>query len=796
MQYDRQITISVGSSRRSVNWQPAQMLVSELWAKLKTPARSKETLAEYLNLKKQQQDDLKDSSGGFLGGTLNSPRRKANNVMGRDIITLDLDNIPAGGTDNVLRRVEALGCGYCVYSTRKHQNAAPRLRVLFPLDRTVNADEYEPCARRMAEYIGLELADPTTFEVSRLMYWPSCCRDSQYVYIVADKPFLQADGLLATYADWRDVTQWPAVPGQQTFTKLAVKQGDPEGKNGVIGAFCRTYDIHRAMDELLPGIYEPVDTMPGRYTYLGGSTTGGAVLYDNGKFLYSHHSTDPCSGRLVNAFDLVRLHRFSDKDDEAQQGTPTGKLPSYQAMREYAIGLPDVSALMVQEDFGGLSTNSTNSTEDWATKLTRNQNGDYQKTLSNLVLLLENLPELNGCARLDAFTRRICVSENLPWRGSQSESFWKDPDTTELRVYMERWFKPSKVDVNDAVEAIAQRKVFHSVQDYLTGLKWDGNQRAETILINQFGAADDSYVRAITRAFLVGAVKRIMQPGCKHDYMLVLVGRQGAKKSSFFNALGKGWFSDSITTFDGQKALEALQGKWIIEVPEMQALGKMEMDAIKAFITKQSDFYRAAYAHFPADNPRQCVLVGTTNNAECLRDTTGGRRFWPIDIEVGTKRPIPTEELGVTIDQIWAEVLFWCRLGEKNYLTDEMEKEAGKRQEMHREANPWEDTIYNFLNTEIPTDWSSWPLEKRRIFWEGNVSGDIPLKPRGRVCVVEIWREAFMKDEASLTPQYARAITNIINATGEWKKVGNAKCGKPYGTRKAYEKAVTPTVTP
>ena len=143
--------------------------------------------------------------------------------------------------------------GNCVYSTRKHQPAAPRLRVLFPLDRTVTADEYEPIARKAAEYIGLEYADPTTFEPSRLMYWPSCCRDSEYVFVVGDKPFLSADGLLAQYADWHDMTQWPALPGQAQFTKLAVKQGDPDGKNGVVGAFCRTYDIQRAMDELTKG---------------------------------------------------------------------------------------------------------------------------------------------------------------------------------------------------------------------------------------------------------------------------------------------------------------------------------------------------------------------------------------------------------------------------------------------------------------------------------------------------------------------------------------------------------------
>lgn len=227
MQYDRKITISAGNNRRSTNWVPQTMLLSELWARLQTPARGTEPLAEYLNMKKSQQDELKDV-GGFVAGTLSGPRRKANNVTGRDVLTLDLDHIPSGGTEDVLRRVEALGCGYCVYSTRKHSPAAPRLRVLLPLDRTVSADEYEPLARKMAEYIGLELMDPTTFEASRLMYWPSCCVDSEYVYTWQDKALLSADGLLAQYADWRDCTSWPQVPGAVSLPKLAVKQGDPE----------------------------------------------------------------------------------------------------------------------------------------------------------------------------------------------------------------------------------------------------------------------------------------------------------------------------------------------------------------------------------------------------------------------------------------------------------------------------------------------------------------------------------------------------------------------------------------
>ena len=232
MLYDRQITISVGASRRATNWQAQTLTISELYDRLRLPAKSTETMAEYLALSKGQQDNLKDV-GGYVAGALNGPRRKAGAVTGRDVLTLDLDSIPAGGTDDVVRRVEALGCSYCIYSTRKHRPDAPRLRVLLPLDRTCTADEYEPCARRMADMIGMELADPSTFEASRLMYWPSVCADGQYIYYPADKPMLSVDGLLATYVDWRDVASWPACPGAAAPARLAAKQGDPETKHGV-----------------------------------------------------------------------------------------------------------------------------------------------------------------------------------------------------------------------------------------------------------------------------------------------------------------------------------------------------------------------------------------------------------------------------------------------------------------------------------------------------------------------------------------------------------------------------------
>lgn len=786
---DRKITISAGASRRATLWTAQTLLVSELWEKLKVPARSRETLAEYMSLKKAQQDELKDI-GGFVGGTLSSPRRKANNVTGRDLITLDLDNIPAGGTDDVLRRVEALGCGYCVYSTRKHQPAAPRLRILLPLDRTVTADEYEPIARKTGEYIGLEFADPTTFEVSRLMYWPSCCADSRYVYVFGDKPFLSADGVLGLYADWHDMSLWPALPGQQHFTKLAVKQGDPEGKSGVVGAFCRTYDIYRAMDELLPGIYEPVDTIPGRYTYLGGSTTGGAVLYDNGKFLYSHHATDPCSGRLVNAFDLVRLHKFADKDDDAQLGTPANRLPSYSAMCEFALGLADVRSKRAAEDFTG-TVSQDDPTKDWTSGLTISASGGYEKTLNNIMLIIQNVSELHGCARRDEFANRIYAADGLPWRTERG--YWSDADTTELRKHFETKYKfrPGKQDVKDAVVASALRQQFHPVRDYLKALVWDGVPRLDTVFIDYLGVEDSTYSRAVSRKSLVGAVARIMQPGCKFDYMLVLVGRQGRNKSTIISKLaGSDWFSDSLVTFDGKNAFEAVTGKWLIEVPEMHAFDKATMNQAKAFISKQSDFYRAAYAEFPEDRPRQCVFFGTTNNAECLRDETGGRRFWPLDIDAMPRNKSVKHDLDAERDQIWSEAVVRWKAGEALYLPEAIEREAADVQEAHRERHPWTDTIQNFLAHEIPTDWDEWDLNHRMLFWGGSVTGEIQTVPRQKVCIKEIWQECLGMGLAQLDGRKSRDIAAIVLGAG-WIRGGQVRFGKGYGSQKAFIKAVT-----
>lgn len=801
---DRQITITTGTSRRAVQWTPQITRLSEFYERLSLPQRGEETLAEYMNLPKGQQDDLKDV-GGFVGGTLNGPRRKANAVTGRDLITLDLDNIPAGGADDVLRRLGALNCGYCVYSTRKHMPAAPRLRVLFPLSRTCSADEYEPCARRMAELIGMELADQTTFEASRLMYFPSCSRDSQYVFHYADREMLSVDWLLGTYEDWRDITSWPALPGASALARPAAKQGDPLTKSGVVGAFCRVYDIETAMEVFLPGVYSPVDTAPGRYTFTGGSTTGGAVLYDNGKFLYSHHATDPCGGKLVNAFDLVRLHRFADLDDNAAPGTPVNRLPSYTAMCAAAMEDEKVAGLLMderwekaQEAFGSAADGEAEDDGAWRRPpiMDVDTQGKPIKSMKNLRTMLEHDPKLKGKLRLNLFSGRIDITGAMPWKRPGTSSTWSDDDAAQLRIYLEPFFgKLAKNDILDAVAAAASDQAYHPVRDYLCGLAWDGTQRLEALFIDYLGAADTPYTRAVTRKAFVAAVARAMTPGCKYDTMLVLVGAQGRHKSTILAKMGGEWFSDSLRTFGDKDAMETIQGTWLNEVAEMQAMAKAEVDAVKMFLSKTNDYYRAAYGRYTADRPRQCVFFGTTNSKECLTDTTGSRRFWVVDIDQRERQKSVFRDLSEERDQLWAEAVTYWRLGEPLYLAPELEDVARRVQEDHRARHPWEGLIAGYLAQEVPAEWLRWDNRQREIYRNGGMKYEGPMVPRSRICAAEIWCEVLGKQRGDMRQRDTREINSLLERAEGWVGVGVRDAGSPYGKQRCFERK-TATDTP
>jgi predicted P-loop ATPase len=790
--YDRQITISTAGSRKATQWPPQKIYISEFWGRLKTPVRGIETLKEYLALPKSKQDEQKDV-GGYIGGSLGKGyRRKECNVTGRDIITLDLDSIQPGMTRDTLLRIDALGCGYAVYSTRKHEEGKPRLRVLIPLNRTATADEYEPAARKLASIIGIELCDPSTFEASRLMYWPSCSADSQFVFQVGDKPFLDLDGILGMYTNWRNVAEWPEVPGaQQTHVKLAAKQGDPVSKTGIVGAFCKTYDVYRAMDTFLPGVYIPCDDSDDRLTFSGGSTVGGAVIYDNGNFIFSHHATDPAGGKLCNAFDLVRLHRFNSLDDDAKPDTPTNKLPSYTAMCELAVSDTYVAALLNQERYEKATQEFSTPLEDnanWMSGLKLNENGNPVKTSPNIVFILENDPLLKNKIRFDKFLQRIRVLDILPWKSPDPPRDWSDDDDAQLQVYLEGVFNiysPGKLA--SALRVAAGNRAFHPVQDYLTALIWDEVPRLDTLFIDYLGAADTPYTRTVARKALTAAVARAMTPGCKFDNMLVLVGPQGRGKTTLLQKMGRGWFSNSLITFEGKEASEQVQGVWILEIGEMQAMNRSETNTVKNFISKTEDIFRAAYGHHTESHKRQCVFFGTTNTVDCLRDPTGGRRFWPIDIDQGKRKKDIFRDLDNEVDQIWAEAFVRWQLGETLYLSGELEKAAQEAQEAHRETDPLEGLISKFLDQLVPEDWQAWPISKRMLFWGGgSATENLKLVQRDCVCALEIWTECLGKNRGDLKQRDTRQINQILDRQEGWERSTPRPMGTDYGSQRGF----------
>lgn len=797
MENNRKLQISTAGSRKAMHWPKSEIMWTDFVDRLKIPVRSTETLEEYLALPKTKQDELKDV-GGFVGGTFAGDRRKASYVIGRDLLSLDMDNIPTGQTEDIVKRVNGIGCGAVVYSTRKHAQYAPRLRIIVPLDKTSTADEYEPAVRKLAALIGIEFCDPTTFEASRLMYWPSVCKDGEYICEVFDKPFCSLDGLLGLYEDWHDVTTWPQAPGTDAIERRRLaKQEDPTIKRGTIGAFCRTYNIIQAMDKFIPGMYEET-ALSGRYTYTGGSTVGGAVVYDGDLFLYSHHATDPCSGLLVNAYDLVRLHVYGDLDQEAKEGTPVNKLPSFVAMNKLAMGDKTVSDLMVrerfeqaQEAFSGPLETTEETDLSWIGRLTRDGNNKIEKSINNVVLVLENDPLLKGKIVTDEFASCGMSLGELPWNECIEKRRWKDVDDAGFYRYMETFYTITGRDKLDmGLLIVSSHNKINDVKRYLQGLKWDGIKRVDTLLSDYLGAEDTLYTRAVMRKSLCAAVGRAVQGGVKYDYMPIFTGPQGIGKSTFLSILGKDWFSDSLTSFEGKEAAELIQGTWINEVGELTAMSKQETSAVKQFLSKREDIYRAAYGRRTEKYPRRCVFFGTSNDAEFLKDVTGNRRFWPVDVGVHKAEKSVWNDLPGAVDQIWAEAYAYWMLGEPLYLSKELEKMAAEQQEDHREASGKEGIIRDFLEKQIPSNWDQMDLMRRRMFWNGpsKLPEGESLVEREKVCAMEIWAECFNGDPKYMKRSDSTEINNALLSVGGWQRNKDKRRYGPHGTQRGFER--------
>lgn len=788
---DITLDIAIGAGAASKTWKNTRIAWSALLGRLSRPVVTPETYRSFMAMSREDQGRIKDV-GGFVGGFLSNGRRDRTSVLYRQVVALDIDFSHANLWWDFSQLFD---CTAAIHSTHKSCPDKPRHRLLIPLDREVTPEEYQAVARRIAGDLNIDLFDPSTFEVNRLMFWPTVSCDMEYYFEYQDGPVLCADDVLGRYHDWHDTSQWPTCSGADTAMGAAVrKQEDPEAKKGIVGVFCRAHPIEDAIARFLPDVYEPAGE--GRYTYLGGTTAAGLIIYD-GKFAYSHHGTDPAGGQLCNAFDLVRIHRFGHLDpDQGRRDTP-GK--SYRAMEEFAAADPETRRQMGEERFAdarydfaeptAVDTEEGEPDTSWVTQLSANAKGEYESSAANFNTILQNDAHLKDAFRLNTFDNRRYVCRTLPWRKVDRPEPLRDVDYSGVRNYIECVYGITGTQkVDDALALEFERHRYHPITDYIGSLSWDGKPRVDTLLIDYFGADDNTYTRAAIRKTLCAAVARVFEPGVKFDTALILVGAQGTYKSTFVKKLGRDWFSDTFTTVQGKESFEQIQGAWLVEIAELSGLKKAEVETIKHYISKREDSFRPAYGRVVETYRRQCVFFGTTNNKDFLRDPTGNRRFLPVDVHPArVTRSVAEDLTPEEVDQIWAEAYVLYKAGEPLYLSGESDAIAKDEQRRHSEVDERRGIIEEFLDMRYPKGWDDMDLFDRRRWL------DDPLSQKGEylreyVCVAEVWCECLGKDKNDMSRYSTREVNEILRTMEGWEAASSTRNFPIYGKQKYYRR--------
>lgn len=771
--------VAVAASRKTKLWRNTDLTWDELIIKLSKPTVSKYTAQQYSEMPKDTQLEVKDT-GGFLGGELTSKSRKKGTVKNRTLVTLDVD-FPEKG---VVKDFDLLyGYAAFLHSTHSHTVEKPRYRLIIPMARAVTPEEYQAIARSVAGGLGIAAFDETTFQPNRLMFWPSTPKDGEYEFTDFEGELLNPDTILNSYADWRDVSKWPV--NQSVIRALVssdVKQKDPTTKEGYIGAFCRAYTISEVIETYLSDVYTPAQE--GRYTYSGGTTSGGLVLYDNDTFAYSHHGTDPTSGTLCNAYDLVLRHKFTGAKADV-------------AMRDLVLSDAKVRGQMLIDDdeFNTPLTEQQVDKEeinvDWLREMLTNKAGDYIPSATNFSLIFDNDPNLKSKFRYNIFDQKTYVFGNLPWRKLEEESeTLRNVDYSGLRVYIEKVYKIHNVQkVADALTMAAEANAYHPIRDYLNALQWDGVSRTGSLLSTYMGAEDTPYTRQAMRKVMIGAVARAFKPGVKFDYCMTLTGPQGCGKSTFVRKLSNGWYSDSFNTVQGTQAFEQVQGSWFIEVAELAGIKKAEVESVKHFLTKQEDIYRPAYGHVIETYKRQCVFIATTNDDSFLQDSTGNRRFLPVAVKrEGSPKNIEsltTEE----VSQLWAEAVALYKSGESLVLSSEVQEDAFRMQETHSEVDSRQGLVEEYLSKKITSDWEEKSIEERKLHLTDVITSSAEnLRDREFVCSAEIWCECFGKAKEDFDRYKTRNINELMRYLKGWEPVKKTRKFNGYGYQRYFKR--------
>ena len=402
--------------------------------------------------------------------------------------------------------------------------------------------------------------------------------------------------------------------------------------------------------------------------------------------------------------------------------------------------------------------------------LDKSEKGWPYSTIENAKIILENDDLFKGSIRANLFRNRIELEGAMPW--SRAVTDLTDKDEVFIRHYMEKYYHyRNDKSLQHALQIVAAEREYHPVRDYLTDLRWDGVERVRYALPHFLGASGSDFEYEALKLFMLGAISRVFRPGCKFEYILCLVGGQGAGKSSFVRFLcgNDSWFTDSIKKLDDDKIYERLAGHWFCEMAEMLALLNTRYnEAIKSFLSSQVDNYRKPYGIRAEDIPRQCVFAGTTNVVNFLPlDRSGNRRFLPVMCDASKAEIHILEDEAASqayFDQMWAEMMVLYGDGKVQLkLPPEMEKNLIEYQRPFMQEDTWTGLIQEWLD---------------------HTKNDV-------VCVQQIYNEA-LKEFGKPSCREAREIGEIMNGTiTGWKAYPNPRNIPHYGKQRGWMRVET-----
>ncbi|MBF1672622.1 MAG: hypothetical protein HXO65_00180 [Rothia mucilaginosa] len=721
----------------------------------------------------------KKNARSYLPGELRGHHRSGDNVVGRSVITLDLDGASDGGFTSLLSYLNDVAVLW--HTTYSHSEHKPSYRVLIPLDEQVSPDVYARIVREIMRAVPQASIDAASATPSQIMFTPAAKDPSLYEWgSKLDRPL--ASGSLFQGA--------PDSPGD-VVSLGRVRKKDPLTLRGIAGEFCRLY---QDLDELIEVFGLPYERVGSRFRYTKAdkSSAPGMSPFPDAPLLYfSNHRSDPASGRAQNAFDLVRIHKFGHLD-AGYEGAIIHS-PSARAMKNFLSGHAGFAARRAADAYeqvvrpeaagspltGGeivstlteepehepelaVADDSADIETDWTHRLIRHDKTlQVEDRIENYDLIFENDPVFKSLWWNVRGDYEAIMPENYDLRDGSPPQV-NNADVSGLKDHIERRYQIRRVTrqrVDDLLGRVRRERRLDPVKKYLQSLSWDGIPRLETCLP---GVENTAYTRMVAKRAMLGAVARAFKPGCKVDQSLILYGGQGVGKTTWIERMARG-YTASLGDIQNKDTLISASRSWIMVSDEGHALNNADFNELKDFLTRQRDVYRLPYDRSATEVPRRWVVWGTTNDPMMLRERDGNRRFLIVDVLEQMDFDKYTPEY---VDQVWAEAVALYQQGERPVLSPAEEELAEQARQSHTMEDNLVALISEGLDMPVPEDWERMPMSERLVWLQERDYSERTTKPaskpRSFLTPAAVWVEIMRKGLPDMSLRDQNRITSAL----------------------------------